>query len=335
MFYINSSSSFPQKRMRRNRSEVWVRDLVQENRLSVKDLILPLFVVEGQAVREPVNSMPGVFRFSPDLLIDEIKRAEDLGIPAVALFPVVEAEKKTVDGKEAYNPNNLLCNTLIDIKREGLDIGIITDVALDPYTAHGHDGIIRDEKIHNDETIEALKKQALVQAKAGADIIAPSDMMDGRIGVLRQALDDHKKQETLILSYAAKYASSFYGPFRDAVQSSAMLKGDKKTYQMACANGDEALHEVALDIQEGADMVMVKPGMPYLDVITNIKQGFKVPTFAYQVSGEYAMLYAASEKGWLDYRSTLMETMICFKRAGADAILTYAAMDVAKWLSRQ
>ncbi|MDH5722811.1 MAG: porphobilinogen synthase [Alphaproteobacteria bacterium] len=333
MFYINSSLSFPQKRMRRNRSDVWVRDLVQENRLSVKDLILPLFVVEGHAVKEPVKSMPGVFRYSPDLLIEEIKKAEDLGIPAVALFPVIETEKKSSDGKEAYNPNNLLCNTLIKIKKEISNIGIITDVALDPYTTHGHDGIIRDEKINNDETLEALKKQALVQVKAGADIIAPSDMMDGRIGIIRKALDDHKKQETLILSYAAKYASSFYGPFRDAVQSGAMLKGDKKTYQMDSANANEALYEVALDIQEGADMVMIKPGMPYLDIITIVKQNFKVPTFAYQVSGEYAMLYAASENGWLDFQTTLMETMICFKRAGADAIFTYAAMDLAKWLS--
>jgi len=335
MFYINSSPSFPQKRMRRNRSEVWIRDLVQENRLSVKDLVLPLFVVEGQAIREPVESMPGVLRHSPDLLVEEIKKAEDLGIPAVALFPVIETEKKSNDGKEAYNPSNLLCRTLIDIKKEVPNIGIITDVALDPYTLHGHDGIVIDDKINNDETLEILKKQALIQAKAGADVIAPSDMMDGRIGFIRNALDDHKKQETLILSYAAKYASNFYGPFRDAVQSGDILKGDKKTYQMDSANASEALHEVALDLQEGADIIMVKPGMPYLDVITNIKQSFQVPTMAYQVSGEYAMIYAASEKGWLDYRATLIEAMICFKRAGADAVFTYAAMDIAKWLSEQ
>ena len=333
MFY-NHSSSFPQKRMRRNRSKQWVRSLVEENCLSINDLIYPLFIVEGRAIRETIPSMPGVFRLSQDLLIEELKLIEDIGIHAVALFPVVPQEKKTADGKEAYNANNLLCNTLLEIKKHVPDIGIITDVALDPYTSHGHDGVMKGDTIDNDATVEILCKQALVQAKAGADIVAPSDMMDGRIGAIRKSLDDHKKTDTLILSYAAKYASSYYGPFRDAVQSSSLLKGDKKTYQMNPANADEALHEVALDIQEGADMVMVKPGMPYLDIISRIKAEFKVPTFAYQVSGEYSMIKDSINKGWLNEK-VIMESLLSFKRAGANGILTYFALEIAKKLKNE
>ncbi len=324
------NATYPAKRMRRLRSSPWIRDLVQEHHLCVKDLIWPVFVIDGENKSEPIDSMPNVKRHSIDRLIEEVKRARDLGIPAIALFPVTPHEKKTDDGRESYNPDNLMCRAVSAIKKAVPDIGIITDVALDPYTSHGHDGLIEDNVIINDATVDALCKQALVQAQAGADIIAPSDMMDGRIGAIRGALDAVSHQDTMILSYAAKYASAFYGPFRDAVQSSGYLTGDKKTYQMNPANAQTAITEVELDLNEGADMVMVKPGLYYLDIITNIKQRFNAPTFAYHVSGEYAMLNAACEKGWLDYDSAILETMMSFKRAGCDGILTYAACDVAK-----
>ena len=320
--------------MRRLRAEPWIRDLVEENNISAKDLIWPVFVIEGQNKIESVASMPNVNRYSIDLLVEEVKKARDLGIPAIALFPITSPEKKTEDGKESYNPDNLICRVIQAIKAQVPDIGIITDVALDPYTTHGHDGIMDDGKILNDETLEVLSKQALVQAQAGADIIAPSDMMDGRIKAIRSALDGKKHQNTMILSYAAKYASAFYGPFRDAVQSKGCLSGDKKTYQMNPANSDEALQEVMLDIQEGADMLMVKPGMPYLDIICRVKDTFKLPTFAYHVSGEYAMLQAACQNGWLDYDSAIIETITAFKRAGCDGVLTYSARDVVKILNK-
>ncbi len=304
--------------------------MVEENNVRITDLILPVFVIEGNNICESVKSMPGVNRYSIDLLIKEVKAAHDLGIPAIALFPITDADKKTDDGCESYNADNLMCRTIKSIKDAVPDIGIITDVALDPYTSHGHDGLIENGKILNDPTVEVLCKQALVQAQSGADIIAPSDMMDGRVGAIRQALDHSTHHNTMIMAYAAKYASAFYGPFRDAVQSSGCLSGDKKTYQMNPSNADEALHEVELDLEEGADMIMVKPGMPYLDIIKSVKSEFGVPTFAYHVSGEFAMLHAAAQNGWLDYDKTLMETMIAFKRAGCDGILTYAAPDIAK-----
>lgn len=303
--------------------------MVEENALRVHDLIWPVFVINGENSRESVPSMPYVERFSIDLLIDEVKKARDLGIPAIALFPITPAEKKTDDGRESYNPDNLMCRAVSAVKNAVPDIGIVTDVALDPYTSHGHDGVMEAGKILNDETVDILCKQALAQAQAGADVIAPSDMMDGRIGAIRSTLDQHKQHDAMIMSYAAKYASAYYGPFRDAVQSAGCLSGDKKTYQMNPANSDEALHEVALDLQEGADMVMVKPGMPYLDIVTRVKSTYKVPTFAYHVSGEYAMLRAACGNGWLDYEKTVLEAMLSFKRAGADGILTYCARDVA------
>jgi porphobilinogen synthase len=326
-------AAFPKTRMRRNRRTDWMRRLVSENHVTVDDLIWPVFVTEGKNHKEDIKSMPGISRFSLDLLVKEIEAAAALGIPAIALFPVVPAEKKTADGKEAYNPDNLVCRTIRLLKDAVPDIGIICDVALDPYTSHGHDGLMGDDgTILNDATIEVLIRQSLCQAEAGADIIAPSDMMDGRIGAIRTALDAAGFTDAALLSYAAKYASAFYGPFRDAVGSGAFLKGDKKTYQMDPANSDEALREVALDIAEGADMVMVKPGLPYLDIIRRVKDAFAVPTFAYHVSGEYAMLRAASQNGWLNYEKALMETLISFKRAGADGILTYAAVDAAKIL---
>ncbi len=320
--------------MRRLRAEPWIRDLVEENNISAKDLIWPVFAIEGQNKTESVASMPGVNRYSVDLLVQESQKAYDLGIPAIALFPITSPEKKTEDGKESYNPDNLICRAIQAIKAKVPDIGIITDVALDPYTTHGHDGIMDDGKILNDETLDVLSKQALVQAQAGADIIAPSDMMDGRIKAIRSALDENKHQNTMTLSYAAKYASAFYGPFRDAVQSKGCLSGDKKTYQMNPANSDEAIQEVMLDIQEGADMLMVKPGMPYLDIICRVKDTFKLPTFVYHVSGEYAMLQAACQNGWLDYDSAIIETITAFKRAGCDGVLTYSALDVVEILKK-
>ncbi|MCK5519009.1 MAG: porphobilinogen synthase [Alphaproteobacteria bacterium] len=327
-----SSLSLP-TRMRRTRRTEWMRRMVTENHVTVSDLIWPVFVMEGRNKKEEIASMPGINRFSPDLLVKEIETASKLGIPAVALFPAVHASKKTVLGEESYNPDNLINRTVRLLKDVVPEIGVICDVALDPYTNHGHDGLMGDDgSILNDETIEVLIQQALRQAEAGVDIIAPSDMMDGRIGAIRTQLEAQGFTDTAILSYAAKYASAFYGPFRDAVNSGSFLKGDKKTYQMNPANGDEALREVALDIEEGADMVMVKPGLPYLDIVRRVKDTFAIPTFAYQVSGEYAMLQAASKNGWLDYEKTLMETLLSFKRAGADGILTYSACDAARIL---
>lgn len=329
---MNNYGQYPQTRLRRTRSSLWIRDLVQEHHVHVTDLIWPVFVVEGKNIREDITSLPGVQRYSIDILIEEVRIAADLGIPAIAVFPVTPQNLKCDQGEESFNPDNLICRAVSAIKAAVPNIGIITDVALDPYTSHGHDGVIYDGVILNDETIEILSKQAVVQAQAGADIIAPSDMMDGRVGALRVALDKNKFSDVSILSYAAKYASGFYGPFRDAVGSKGCLGGDKKTYQMNPANKNEAIKEVALDLQEGADMVIVKPGMPYLDIVSCVKDTFKVPTFAYHVSGEYAMLRAACDQGWLDYEQTILETMISFKRAGCDGVLTYAARDVAKFL---
>ena len=324
---------FPSTRLRRNRSQDWMRRLVSETSVSVSDLIWPVFVQEGSRARTPIPSMPGVHRLSIDLLLEAIGEAADLGIPAVALFPVTPPELKTEDGKEAANPDNLVCRAVRAIKEKHEGIGIICDVALDPYTTHGQDGIVRDGEILNDETVERLCQQAIVQASAGCDVIAPSDMMDGRIGAIRKALDAERLQSISLLAYSAKYASSFYGPFRDAVGSATNLgSADKRTYQMDPASSDEALREVALDIAEGADMVMVKPGMPYLDIVRRVSEQFGVPTFAYQVSGEYAMLRGAADQGWLDWEKVIVESLLCFKRAGASGVLTYAARDLARLL---
>jgi len=306
--------------------------LVAENVLSVDDLIWPVFVIEGTNKSEPVPSLPGVDRLSIDRLVDAAVEAYDLGIPALALFPYIDPALKTADAKEAYNPDNLFCRAIRAVKETGLDIGTICDVALDPFNSDGHDGIVRDGVILNDETIEVLCKQALVQAEAGCDVIAPSDMMDGRIGAIRSALDEAGFQNVLIMTYGAKYASGFYDPFRDAVGSKGALKGDKKTYQMNPANSDEALREIALDINEGADMVMIKPGLPYLDIVYRVKESFGMPTYVYNISGEYAMLKAADAEGWLSYEKCFMEVLTAFKRAGADGILTYSAIDAAKAL---
>lgn len=327
------AGAFPAVRMRRNRRSDWSRRLVAENTLSKSDLIWPMFVVEGTNVRTPVPSMPGVDRLSADLIVSAAEEALSLGIPAIALFPYTDPTLRSEDGREAWNPENLVCRATRAIRAAGLDIGVLLDVALDPYTSHGHDGLMRDDVILNDETIEALVRQTLVQVEAGCDIIAPSDMMDGRVGALRQALEDGGHTSIQIMAYAAKYASAFYGPFRDAVGSSGALKGDKRTYQMDPANTDEALREVALDIAEGADMVMIKPGMPYLDIIRRVRDEFGVPTFAYQVSGEYAMLMAAAERGWLDGDKVVIESLMGFKRAGAAGVLTYFAPRAARWLS--
>lgn len=328
------SIKFPATRMRRMRRNDFSRRLMRENNLTVDDLIYPVFVVEGTNKREAISSMPGVERLSLDLLIEEARELYILGIPAIALFPVVVAEKKSDDAAEAYHPDGLVQRTVRALKKAVPELGIITDVALDPFTSHGQDGLINAEGyVLNDETIAVLVKQALSHAKAGADIVAPSDMMDGRIGAIRHALEAENYSNTRILAYSAKYASSFYGPFRDAVGSAGNLgKGNKFSYQMDPANSDEALREVQLDLQEGADMVMVKPGMPYLDIIRRVKTEFGVPTFAYQVSGEYAMLKAASLNGWLDEKAVVLESLLAFKRAGSDAILTYYAKDVAQWL---
>ncbi len=330
-----ASPSFPTTRMRRNRRTEWSRRLVAENMLTVDDLIWPLFVLEGEGVREPVASMPGVNRLSVDMAVDAAARAANLGIPVIALFPQTAVALKTADAREALNPDNLVCRAVRAIKAEVPDIGVLCDVALDPYTDHGHDGLMVNDEIANDPSIEMLVQQALVQARAGCDIIAPSDMMDGRIGAIRHALDAAGFQNVQIMAYAAKYASAFYGPFRDAIGSSSALgKASKKTYQMDPANGDEALREVALDIAEGADMVMVKPGMPYLDIVHRVKREFGVPTFAYQVSGEYAMIAGAIQNGWLDRDRVIVESLLAFKRAGADGILTYFAEEVAEKLAR-
>ena len=326
------TNSYPLVRMRRNRQANWSRRLISENILSTNDLILPLFVCEGNNILERIDSLPGVNRYSIDRIVDVAKKAEDLQIPLLALFPVVDNKYKSMDGEEALKSDNLICRTINEIKDKVPNIGIMTDVALDPYTSHGHDGILKEDKILNDETIEILIKQALNQCRAGTDIIAPSDMMDGRILMIRNALEENNFKETIIMSYAAKYASSYYGPFRDAIKSKNNLTGSKSTYQMDFGNSDEALREVQLDINEGADMIMVKPGMPYLDIIYRIKKEFGMPTFAYQVSGEYASIMAASLNGWLDYNDIILESLLCFKRSGADGILTYAAIDVAEKL---
>lgn len=319
--------------MRRNRRTKWLRDMVQEYELSINDLIRPIFVIEGNNHYETIESMPDVFRYSIDMLVKEVEQTAKFGIPAIAIFPSIPQELKTQDGKEAYNPDNLICRTIRAIKNAVPEIGIICDVALDPYTNHGHDGIIDNSGyVLNDETVDILTKQALAQAEAGADIIAPSDMMDGRIAAIRDSLDNNNFINTNIMAYSAKYASAFYGPFRDAVKSGNLLKGDKKTYQMNPANSNEALREIALDIEEGADMVMVKPALPYLDIINRVKAEFLFPCFAYHVSGEYSMLKAASMNGWLNYEKTIMEVMLSFKRAGCDGILTYAANDIANIL---
>ncbi len=325
--------NFPSVRMRRNRRTAWSRRLVAENALTPADLIWPIFVIEGRGVRQAVPSMPGVSRLSVDLAVEAAQEAVSLGIPVVALFPYTNPKLRTDDGREALNPENLVCSATRAIRAAKVDIGVLLDVALDPYTSHGHDGLMQGGEIVNDATLEMLVRQALAQVAAGCDIIAPSDMMDGRVGAIRAALEAHGHSNVQIMAYAAKYASAFYGPFRDAVGSSATLVGDKRTYQMDPANSDEALREVALDIAEGADMVMVKPGMPYLDIVRRVKDAFGMPTFAYQVSGEYAMLIAAAQNGWLDGDKAMMESLIAFKRAGADAILTYFAPRAAKMLS--
>ncbi|HEX6978343.1 MAG TPA: porphobilinogen synthase [Alphaproteobacteria bacterium] len=325
--------AYPRTRLRRNRRDPWSRALVAETRLSPADLIWPVFVQEGTGRRTAIPSMPGVERLSIDVLVEEARRAAKLRIPAIAVFPVVPAERKSDEAEEAYNPDNLVCRAVRALRKAVPEIGIICDVALDPYTSHGQDGLVRDGYVVNDETIGVLIRQALVQAEAGCHVIAPSEMMDGRVGALRDALDRAGHEAVRIMSYAAKYASGFYGPFREAVGSASNLgKGDKRTYQMDPANSDEALREVALDLEEGADMVMVKPGMPYLDVVRRVKDTFRVPTFVYQVSGEYAMLTGAIERGWLD-RKVIMESLVSFKRAGADGILTYAALDIAAELA--
>jgi porphobilinogen synthase len=330
------AARFPATRLRRNRRDAWSRRLVAEHRLDVADLIWPVFVLDGNGQQQAVASMPGVSRYSIDLLLPALEEAAGLGVPAVALFPVTPGELKSADGREATNPDNLICRAVRAVKDALPDLGVICDVALDPYTTHGHDGLIENDYVVNDPTLAVLARQALVQAEAGCDVIAPSDMMDGRVGVIRMTLDEAGFEQTRIMAYAAKYASSFYGPFRDAVGSSSALgKAGKQTYQMDPANVDEAIREVALDLGEGADMVMVKPGMPYLDVVRRIKDAFAVPTFAYQVSGEYAMIRAAGERGWLDADLAMLEALLGFKRAGADGVLTYAACDVARALARR
>ncbi|OIQ93122.1 delta-aminolevulinic acid dehydratase [mine drainage metagenome] len=326
------TGEFPQTRLRRSRRDQWSRRLVAENTLTAADLIWPVFVTEGEASRVEVASMPGVFRLSIDLLVEAVGEAKALGIPAIALFPQVDPAAKTPDAREAYNPDNLVCRAVRAIKQAHPDMGVICDVALDPFNSEGHDGLVVDGYVDNDSSLVALSRQALVQAQAGCDIIAPSDMMDGRIGVIRHALDEAGYDHVQIMSYAAKYASAFYGPFRDAIGSGGALKGDKKTYQMNPANSDEALREVAMDLKEGADMVMVKPGMPYLDIVRRVSETFAVPTFAYQVSGEYAMLKGAINNGWLDNDKTVLESLLAFKRAGASGVLTYFAVEAARLL---
>ena len=326
-------TGYPQIRMRRLRRHDWSRRLVAENLLSPADFIWPTFVIEGENKRQPVASMPGVERLSVDLVVKAAKHAAQLGIPVIALFPQTPASLKTEDGRESLNKDNLVCRAVRAIKASVPEIGVLCDVALDPYTSHGHDGILRGGDVDNDVTVETLVRQSLVQVEAGCDIIAPSDMMDGRIGAIRLALEAAGHHNTLLMAYAAKYASAYYGPFRDAVGSAKSLTGDKRTYQMDPANGEEGLREVALDLAEGADMVMVKPGMPYLDMVWRVKERFGVPTFAYQVSGEYSMLSAAFEKGWLERDRTILETLTGFKRAGASGILTYFAVEAAQLLS--
>ncbi|MGB5259190.1 MAG: porphobilinogen synthase [Gammaproteobacteria bacterium] len=326
---------YPATRMRRMRRDDFSRRLMRETGLTVDDLIYPVFILDGEEQREAVESMPGIERLSIDLLLEEARAIHALGVPAIALFPVTPADKKSTDARESYNPDGLAQRAVRALKAALPDLGVITDVALDPFTTHGQDGLIdANGYVLNDETVEVLVRQAVSHAQAGADVVAPSDMMDGRIGAVRTALEADGYRNTRILAYAAKYASSFYGPFRDAVGSAANLAGgDKYSYQMDPANSDEALHEVALDLEEGADMVMVKPGMPYLDIVRRVKDRFGAPTFVYQVSGEYAMLKAAAQNGWLDERAVVMESLLSIKRAGADGILTYFAKAVAQWLS--
>lgn len=334
IFAMNYYAPYPQGRPRRLRRDAFTRDLVREHALSADDLIYPVFVLDGQKLRQPVPSMPGVERVSLDQLLPVAEECVKLGIPVLALFPVIDAKLKTTDGREACNPEGLVPRVVQALKKEFPQLGVMTDVALDPFTSHGQDGLLDDTGyILNDETIEVLVKQALTQAQAGVDIVAPSDMMDGRIGAIRSALEANRHIHTRIMAYSAKYASAFYGPFRDAVGSAANLgKSNKKVYQMDPANSDEALREVAMDLAEGADMVMVKPGMPYLDIVRRVKDEFRVPTFAYQVSGEYAMLKAAAANGWLDHDLVMMESLLAFRRAGADGVLTYFALEAARKL---
>lgn len=331
-----TQGAYPTVRMRRNRRDGWTRRLVAENTLSVDDLIWPIFVIEGSNEERPVASMPGQTRVTVDRVAQHVEKAAKLGIPAIAIFPATPAEAKDAEGTEALNANNLICRAARELKRAFPEIGLVGDVALDPYTDHGHDGVIRETRtgdyVHNDDSVAILVRQALNQADAGIDIIAPSDMMDGRVGAIRTALDASGFIDTRIMSYAAKYASAFYGPFRDALGSGKALRGDKKTYQMDPANSDEALREVALDLAEGADMVMVKPGMPYLDIVRRVKDRFAVPTFAYQVSGEYAMIMAAVQNGWIEHERAMMESLMGFKRAGASGVLTYFAVEAAERL---
>ncbi len=327
-----TTPGYPGTRLRRTRQSPWIRNLVAENALSVNDLIWTGFVVDGVKRRDQISSMPGVARLSIDELVAEAQEVASLGINAMAIFPCLEQSEKDERGTQALDADNLICRAVRALKDSCPQVGIICDVALDPFTSHAHDGLLHDGRILNDETIDVLCQQALIQARAGCDVIAPSDMMDGRIGAIRRYLDQHGFENVMIMAYAAKYASGFYGPFRDALNNKGLLKGDKKTYQMDPANTDEALREVALDIAEGADMVMVKPGLPYLDILARVKQEFAMPTFAYQVSGEYAMMRAAADHGWVDGNRVMMESLLCFKRAGADGILTYAAKDVAKLL---
>lgn len=324
--------SFPHTRLRRNRHDDATRRLVSETHLHVDNLIWPIFVCEGEKQRQKVQAMPGVERVSLDLLAEHVRPAVELGIPAVALFPVTPMEKRDEMGTEALNPSNLMCRAARILKAAYPGLALVGDVALDPYTSHGHDGLVRDGQILNDESVEVLRKQALNQAEAGIDIIAPSDMMDGRVRAIRSTLDENGYQTTRIMAYAAKYASAFYGPFRNALGSDALLGGDKKSYQMDPANSDEALREVAMDLAEGADMIMVKPGMPYLDIIRRVRDSFAAPTFAYQVSGEYSMIMAAIENGWLDREKTILESLMAFRRAGCHGILTYFAVEAARLL---
>jgi porphobilinogen synthase len=332
----NSLLNFPDHRPRRMRRDDWSRRLMQENQVSANDLIYPVFLLEGSNQSQAVASMPGVNRVSLDLLFPIAQECVDLGIPVMALFPAINTALKTPDGKEAFNPHGLIPNAVRELKKCFPDLGIMTDVALDPYTSHGQDGVLDEQgRILNDETTSILVQQAIAQAEAGVDIVAPSDMMDGRIGKIREALEQKKLIHTRIMAYSAKYASAFYGPFRDAVGSAKNLgKADKKTYQMDCANTDEALREVALDISEGADMVMVKPGMPYLDIVRRVRDEFNYPTYVYQVSGEYAMLKAAAQNGWLDHDAVMMESLLAFKRAGANGILTYFAIEAGRLLKK-
>ena len=327
---------FPRTRLRRNRQSPWCRNLISETKLSSNDLILPLFITEGKNIIENIKSIPSVQRYSVDTVLKKIEEVNNFNIPAIALFPYIDKKLKTFDGKEALNKNNLICRAIREIKKNFPEIGLICDVALDPYTTHGHDGILKKNYIANDETIDVLSQQAIIQAEAGADIIAPSDMMDGRIGVIRDRLDNECFNKTIILSYAAKFASNFYGPFRDAVGSLKSLgKTDKKTYQMDYKNSDEAIREVAMDINEGADMIMIKPALPYLDVISKVKKIFNIPIFAYQVSGEFSMLKFAEQEKVIDYEKCLYESLIAIKRSGASAIFCYGAIDIAKNLKNE